>query len=264
MRCSSRKKPDYVIEKPKDPSHGDLAVNAAFLLARVLRKRPSDIAQDIAGRLKFADHLMESVEVAPNGFINFRISPRWSISQLTNVQKEGEHYGRGDDLAGHKVVVEFVSSNPTGPLTIGHGRQAALGDVLCSLMAARGAEVTREYYYNDAGNQMNILGRSLFARYAQRYHSSFPFPENGYQGDYMLPIAEEFDREHGDKYAPKGSDGEPDDTTVKIFREYAAERIRQMIDQGPAPFQAHVRCLVAREQAPQRRVDCEVAGSSSR
>jgi arginyl-tRNA synthetase len=223
-------KPDYVIEKPKDPSHGDLAVNAAFLLARVLRKRPSLIAEDIAGRLKFGNDFVDKVEVAPSGFINFHISPRWSIGQLTRVRTEGECYGRGDELAGHKVMVEFVSSNPTGPLTIGHGRQAALGDVLCSLLAARGAEVTREYYYNDAGNQMNILGHSLRARYTQRHDSTFPFPENGYQGDYLLAIAEQFDNEQGDKYLPATHDDTPDEQTLRIFREYAAERIRLMID----------------------------------
>ncbi len=223
-------KPDYVIEKPNDPAHGDLAVNAAFLLARVLRKRPALIAEDIAGRLQFGNDYVDSVEVAPNGFINFRISPRWSIGQLARVQSELERYGRGEELAGRKVIVEFVSSNPTGPLTIGHGRQAALGDVLCSLLAARGADVTREYYYNDAGNQMNILGHSLRARYVQRHDADFPFPENGYQGDYLLAIAEQFDNEHGDKYLPAAPDDAPDEQTLRIFREYAAERIRRMID----------------------------------
>lgn len=229
-------KPDYVIEKPNDPAHGDLAVNAAFLLARVLRKRPSLIAEDIAGRLTFGNDFVDSVEVAPNGFINFRISPRWSIGQLDRVQSEGQRYGCGDELAGHRVMVEFVSSNPTGPLTIGHGRQAALGDVLCSLMAARGADVTREYYYNDAGNQMNILGHSLRARYAQRHDPDFPFPENGYLGDYLLPIAGEFDNEHGDKYLPAGHDDTPDEKTLRVFREYAAERIRLMIDEDLKNF----------------------------
>ncbi len=223
-------KPDYVIEKPNDPAHGDLAVNAAFLLARVLRKKPALIAGDIAGRLQLGNDYVDSVEVAPNGFINFRISPRWSIGQLARVQNEGKRYGRGDELAGRKMVVEFVSSNPTGPLTIGHGRQAALGDVLCSLLAARGADVTREYYYNDAGNQMNILGHSLRARYVQRHHIDFPFPENGYQGDYLLAIAEQFDNEHGDKYLPAAPGEAPDEQTLRIFREYAAERIRRMID----------------------------------
>lgn len=223
-------KPDYIIEKPKDPSHGDLAVNAAFLLARVLRRKPADIAADIAGKLEFGDGLVDSVEVAPNGFINFRISPAWSFSRLDVVQSEGASYGRGSELSGHRVVVEFVSSNPTGPLTIGHGRQAALGDVICSLLVSRGAEVTREYYYNDAGNQMNILGRSLMARYAQRHNLEYAFPENGYQGDYLLPIAGEFDNEHGDRYLPGGPVEEADEETLKIFREYAAERIRRMID----------------------------------
>ncbi|MBW7996982.1 MAG: arginine--tRNA ligase [Candidatus Glassbacteria bacterium] len=228
--------PDYVIEKPKDPAHGDLAVNAAFLLARVLRRKPALIAEDIAGRLKFDKDFVDCVEVAPNGFLNFRISPVWSFGQLSAIQREGDKYGRGNELEGHKVVVEFVSSNPTGPLTIGHGRQAALGDVLCSLLAARGADVTREYYYNDAGNQMNILGHSLRARYIQRHDPAFPFPENGYQGEYLLEIAAEFDNEHGPKYLPANAAEAVDEESLRIFREYAAERIRRMIDEDLQNF----------------------------
>ncbi|OGG00608.1 MAG: arginine--tRNA ligase [Candidatus Glassbacteria bacterium RIFCSPLOWO2_12_FULL_58_11] len=222
--------PEYVIEKPRDPAHGDLATNVAFLLARTLKKKPALIAGEIAGALKLESAPVERVEVAPNGFINFRISPRWNIELLARVQKEGERYGLSDCLAGKKIVVEFVSSNPTGPLTVGHGRQAVLGDCISSLLEALGAKVCREYYYNDAGNQMNMLGRSLRARYARLFDPAFSFPENGYQGEYLIEIAQAFAAEHGERFRPGSAAEEPGPETMKIFREYAAEKIRRMID----------------------------------
>ncbi len=223
--------PQYVVEKPKDPRHGDLAVNVAFLLASRLKKAPALIARELVAAMGLENPYITSIEVAPNGFINFRISPRWYADQLATIQAGGRRYGQGNILAGRKIMVEFVSSNPTGPLTIGHGRQAILGDCICSLLAAQGADVCREYYYNDAGNQMNILGRSLRARYIQRFRPDFPFPENGYQGDYMLEIAEVFKREHGDSLLPpEGDVSDPDPATLKVFREFAAEFIRRIID----------------------------------
>ena len=228
--------PEYVIEKPKDPAHGDRATNAAFLLARVLRKKPADIASDIAAAIGTDTPYISSVEPAPNGFINFRIDPAWNIDQLADIQKCGEAYGRGESLKGHKVVVEFVSSNPTGPLTIGHGRQAVLGDCICNLLEAAAADVTREYYYNDSGNQMNILGRSLRARYAQLADPAFPLPENCYQGEYLVDIAREFRQEHGDNLMPKTEDEALPEEKLKIFREFAAEHIRRIIDRNLKDF----------------------------
>jgi len=228
--------PEYVVEKPNDPRHGDLAVNVAFLLARVLKKKPALIAEQIVQALKFDTSFIDKIEVAPNGFINFRISPRWSVEQLGRVQQQGEGYGLDEPLAGREIMVEFVSSNPTGPLTIGHGRQAVLGDCISSLLEAMGAEVCREYYYNDAGNQMNLLGLSLRARYARRWDPDFPFPENGYQGDYLAEIAESFASRHGERYRPASPTEQPDEETLKLFREYAAERIRRLIDEDLKEF----------------------------
>ncbi|MEA1996381.1 MAG: arginine--tRNA ligase [Gemmatimonadota bacterium] len=222
--------PEYVIEKPRDPRHGDLAANIAFLLARALKKNPALIAGDIVDAMELESGYVEKIEVAPNGFMNFRISPRWSIDRLVLFQQKGERYGLDNCLEGRRVMVEFVSSNPTGPLTIGHGRQAVLGDCISSLLQAMGAEVCREYYYNDAGNQMNILGYSLRARYAQLFDPSFPFPENGYQGDYLVDLAGSFAAEHKESYRPRSHDEPCDEKTLALFREYAAERIRQMID----------------------------------
>ncbi|HLA38778.1 MAG TPA: arginine--tRNA ligase, partial [Candidatus Glassbacteria bacterium] len=228
--------PEYVVEKPKDPRHGDLAVNVAFLLARRLRKKPALIATEIVARLDLDGSHIDKIEVAPNGFINFRISSGWSIDRLARIQQEGENYGRNNSLAGQRIVVEFVSSNPTGPLTVGHGRQAVLGDCISGLLEACGAEVTREYYYNDAGNQMNSLGRSLFARYARRWDPDFPFPENGYQGEYLIAIAEQFAKEHAERYLPQNRQEQTPEQVLKIFREYAAERIRRVIDRDLQRF----------------------------
>ncbi|HUU27323.1 MAG TPA: arginine--tRNA ligase [archaeon] len=235
-RLALENPPDYVVEKPNDPRHGDLATNVAFLLARTLRKKPALIAQEIVQALAFESLYIEKIEVAPNGFINFRISPRWSIDQLGLIQKDREHYGLENILQGRRIMVEFVSSNPTGPLTIGHGRQAVLGDCISSLLEAMGADVCREYYYNDAGNQMNILGRSLRARYAQLFDPAFPFPENGYKGDYLVAIAKEFSTEYGEKFKPSAHDQGLSEKQLKLFREYAAERIRRMIDDDLKTF----------------------------
>lgn len=228
--------PDFVIEKPNDPHHGDLAANVAFLLARSLRKKPALIAEEIAAALSGKNPYIEKIEVAPNGFINFRISHRWNISQLAELQQKGENYGQDSVLSGKRIMVEFVSSNPTGPLTIGHGRQAVLGDCISSMLEAMGASVCREYYYNDSGNQMNILGMSLRARYAQLFEPSFPFPENGYQGEYMLDLAESFARDFSNRYLPHSAQEPCDKETLKLFRGYAAERIRVGIDQDLRKF----------------------------
>jgi arginyl-tRNA synthetase len=228
--------PAYTVEKPNDPAHGDLATNVAFLLARTLRRRPAEIAEMLAEALEPDNPYIKQVTAAPNGFINFHISTGWNIGQLANIQADGERYGLGDRLAGRKIMVEFVSSNPTGPLTIGHGRQAVLGDCICNLLEALGADVCREYYYNDAGNQMNILGNSLSARYAQIFDRDFPFPETGYIGDYLKVIAEEFKKEYGEKYIPEPNEQEPEENILKLFREYAAEHIRRMIDKDLKEF----------------------------
>ena len=229
--------PGYTVEKPNDPAHGDLATNVAFLLARTLKRKPAEIAGEIVEALELDSPYLSKVTAAPNGFINFLFSRGWNIDQLARIQTEGERYGLSDRLAGRRIMVEFVSSNPTGPLTIGHGRQAVLGDCVSNLLEAMGAEITREYYYNDAGNQMNILGRSLRARYTRLFDPDFPFPENGYQGDYLVKIAEEFASEHGERYRPKSGDIKPDEESLKFFREYAAEYIRRMIDEDLKRFQ---------------------------
>ncbi|MEA2063927.1 MAG: arginine--tRNA ligase [Gemmatimonadota bacterium] len=228
--------PDYVIEKPKDPAHGDLATNVAFLLARTLKRPPALIAQQVAQALDLDTPYIKQVAPAPNGFINFTLAQGWNTSGLASIQAGGDRYGLCDSLSGHKVMVEFVSSNPTGPLTIGHGRQAVLGDTICNLLEAAGAQVCREYYYNNAGNQMNILGNSLLARYAQRFDPDSPLPDPGYKGDYLVEIAGEFADEYGDRFIPEPGAEIPDEKTLKLLREYAAEHVRRTIDEDLKHF----------------------------
>ncbi len=248
--------PDYVVEKPKDPRHGDLAANVAFLLARSLHRKPQEIGLELVEKLELDSPYLQKIEVAPNGFINFFIDPRWCIDRLAEVQREGERYGLGQALAGRKVMVEFVSSNPTGPLTIGHGRQAVLGDCLSSVLEAQGAAVCREYYYNDAGNQMNILGRSLRARYAQLFDPAFPFPENGYKGDYMLEIGPQFAAIHGERYRPAGPDDpEPDPADPRNCSAVSPPNASAGDRSGPQGVPHTVRCLEPGERALHRGQD---------
>ena len=179
--------PDPVIERPKQAEHGDLATNLAMQLARPCRKSPRDIAAAIKARL---DHpSLESVSIAGPGFMNFTFKPEAWMAVITDIMAKGADYGRSDMGKGKRVMVEFVSANPTGPLHVGHGRGAVLGDVLAKLLAFAGYDAVTEYYINDAGNQMNTLGRSLLVRARQAKGSNEPFPEKHYQGGYMKDLA---------------------------------------------------------------------------
>lgn len=183
---------------PADRSHGDLATNSAFRLARYLRKNPREIARDMVCRL--SDGVLDperiaSCEVAGAGFINFRFAATYLHRKLEELLQEGEAFGRSGAHAGKTALVEFVSANPTGPLTIGHGRNAVLGDTIANLLEWTGFDVTREYYFNDAGRQMRALGASVRARYAEILadrtgeEPRYPFPEDGYEGSYIIDIA---------------------------------------------------------------------------
>lgn len=188
------------IEKPKRKEHGDFAMTACLSLARELKMSPRDLANGFLLHLDDAEGILEAAEIAGPGFINFRIRESVWRDVIADVPRLGTAYGRSDIGAGKKVLVEFVSANPTGPLHVGHGRGAVIGDAVASLLQAVGYTVEREYYINDVGNQMNILGRSLFVRYQQACGLDVPFPENHYQGDYVLPIAQAFKQKHGDAY----------------------------------------------------------------
>ena len=177
------------IERTRDPSHGDFATNAAMQLARVAKRKPRELAEALVAALP-ANELVAKVEIAGPGFINFHLSPTAYTRELERVLEQGDAYGRSRIGAGQRVMVEFVSANPTGPLHVGHGRHAAFGASLSNLLDAAGWSVHREYYINDAGRQMDILAASVWLRYLECFGEQFPFPSNGYRGDYLHPIAD--------------------------------------------------------------------------
>jgi arginyl-tRNA synthetase len=191
---------DVVLEAPRQADHGDLATSVALGLARALRKSPRQIAEEIVERLGADSRFISSVEIAGPGFINFRFTPAFYHTQLEEVAREGERYGRSDIGRGVRTNVEFVSANPTGPLHPGHGRNAAIGDTVANLLEWTGHDVTREYYFNNAGNQMQQLARSLHIRYQQLLGIDAQIPEDGYHGEYLVEIARRILDEHGDRY----------------------------------------------------------------
>ena len=176
------------IERTRDATHGDFASNIAMQLAKAAKRKPRELAQAIVAALPASD-LVAKVEIAGPGFINFFVSPAGYHQELLRVLDEGAAYGRSRMGAGQRVIVEFVSANPTGPLHVGHGRHAAFGATLANLLDAAGYSVHREYYINDAGRQMEILAASVWLRYLECFGEQFPFPSNGYRGDYLHPIA---------------------------------------------------------------------------
>ena len=185
-------------EKPRQESHGDLTTNIAMSLAKAVGKNPRALAQEIVDALKLEPDLVSSVEIAGPGFINFKFTDLFFHRQIGEILVGGENFGRSDTGGGKKTQVEFVSANPTGPLSVGHGRQAAIGDTIATLLQWTGHEVTREYYYNNAGRQMRMLAESTYARYRQLFDPAYPFPEDGYQGEYIKEIAERVKSEKGD------------------------------------------------------------------
>lgn len=186
------------IDNTKDKQHGDFACNVALTLAKVARRKPRDIAQLICSHLP-ASASVTKTQIAGPGFINFFISQDATQAIIGKVLEEGEKFGRNNSGAGHKVQVEFVSANPTGPLHVGHGRGAAYGASVSNLLEASGYEVEREYYVNDAGRQMNILAASVWLRYLQQAGEDIVFPSNGYQGAYVKDIAEQLHQSAGDR-----------------------------------------------------------------
>jgi len=191
--------PDATIERPARPEHGDYAANLPMRLARAARSNPVDIAKRIAAHLP-ASAAVASAEPAPPGFINFRLSERWLADQVDAIIAAGDRFG---DIAmgnGERVQVEFVSANPTGPLTAGNGRGAAIGDVLASVLQAAGYDVEREYLVNDAGTQTEVFGRTLLARYKQLFGKDAEIPADGYPGEYMIDVARRVKDEAGDRY----------------------------------------------------------------
>ena len=181
--------PEVVWEYPPDPAFGDLSTPISFSLAKLVRRKPRDIAAAIQRALTVSPALVEKVEVAGAGYLNIFLPKAWWEGAIRKVLAAGREYGRASLGHGQRVQVEFVSANPTGPLHVGHGRGAALGDAIASLLAAVGYQVEREFYINDAGTQVRLLGESIWARYLEAAGQPVTFPENGYHGEYVRELA---------------------------------------------------------------------------
>ncbi len=181
--------PNIHFDKTKEEKYGDLSTNAAMLIAKELKSPPRKIAEEIVKNLEFDNELISKVEIAGAGFINFFISDNYYKKIIQIILNEKNDYGKSLLNKNSKVNLEWVSANPTGLLHAGHGRAVCLGKAIANLLEWTGYEVTREYYYNDAGNQMAVMAKSVYARYMQIFDPDFPFPENGYAGDYIKDIA---------------------------------------------------------------------------
>lgn len=195
---TSENLPDAIIEKPRIPEHGDAATNVALTAAKSLGKPPRQIAEAIVAALVFDPKDLSAVEIAGPGFINFRFAPAWTQRQLARVLEEPQSYGKTFANTGKRIQVEFVSANPTGPLTVGHGRNAVLGDTIARMFEWTGANVDREYYFNDAGRQLRVLGESVQIRYQQILGNDIELPEGHYEGEYIRDIAQVLHRKVGD------------------------------------------------------------------
>ena len=188
------------VEPPRDPAHGDLATNAAMVLAKGAGMPPRALAERIVPRLREVDEIA-AAEVAGPGFINIRLGREVWEEELRAILAEGEDYGRSQMGAGQRVNVEYVSANPTGPMHMGHCRGAVVGDALASLLEYSGHRVTREYYVNDAGGQVDVLARSAHLRYREALGEAIgEIPEGFYPGDYLKPVGKKLADEHGDRF----------------------------------------------------------------
>jgi len=202
---------DLTFDKPKNEQFGDFATNIAMLIAKKVGKAPREIAGEIVANLDIEPELIEKVEVAGPGFINFKLTPKFYIRRIYEILNQGENFGRLTIGKGKKANVEFVSANPTGPLTVGHGRNAVLGDTIANILEWVGYDVTREYYFNNAGRQMKILADSIRLRYLELLGEKIDYPEEYYQGEYIKDIAKMLLEEYGDSLK--------NESDLRIFKE---------------------------------------------
>ena len=226
--------PEYVVEIPGDTAHGDFAANAAMVSARAFRKAPKMIADALASEMDLTGSYFSKVEVAGPGFINFTLAPGWFANTVKSVLEEKENYGRTNFGEGKKVLVEFVSANPTGPMHIGNARGGALGDGIASVLDWAGYEANREFYVNDAGNQINKFGLSLDLRYQQLYKDGVEMPEDSYHGQDIIDHAKNFAAIHGDKYMHTS-----EEERRKALVEYALPLNIQGLERDLAKYRIH-------------------------
>ena len=198
---------DYFFDTPKSDSHGDLSCNAAMMLSKSLKKNPKLIAEEIISNLNFDADVVQKIEIAGPGFINFFFTPIYKAQIVTQILKDKNNFGRSKGHEGQRANVEFVSANPTGPLTVGHGRNAVIGDTIANMLESIGYTVEREYYFNNAGRQMRVLGDSVKLRYLELLGQKNKFPEEYYQGEYIKDIAVKMHGEYGDKLKDESPEG---------------------------------------------------------
>lgn len=220
------------LERPRQEGHGDWATNIAMQLSKPFGVKPRDLAEDIIAKLP-KDSVIDRAEVAGPGFMNFTLSANWVTETVKNAIEKGDDYGRSNIGGGRRIQVEFVSANPTGPLHMGHGRGAAVGDITASLLDFAGYNVEREYYINDAGLQMELLGKSAQARYFEALGRAeeAPMPEDGYHGDYMSDIAKSYVEKYGDSLAQK-----PLEETLPFFSKETGRLVLELIKKDLEDF----------------------------
>lgn len=227
--------PDVILELPKDKAHGDYSTNMAMRLTKIAKKAPKQIAEALIENFDQTKASIKKMEIAGPGFINFYMNNSYLTELIPTILKAGDAYGKSNHGKGEKIQVEFVSANPTGDLHLGHARGAAVGDSLCNLLDKAGYDVSREYYINDAGNQINNLAISIEARYFQALGMDTEMPEDGYHGEDIIEIGKKLAEEYGDKYVHFD-----EKERFNFFREYGLKvemgKLRQDLENFRVPF----------------------------
>ena len=223
--------PEVVVEKPKEEKFGDFSTSLAMGLSKSERRKPYEVAEILSRHLQSSEEYIASVTIAGPGFLNLIMKPIFFLERLVKVAEQGDQYGSSNAGQGKKVLLEFVSANPTGPLHVGHGRGAAVGDMLGRLLDKAGYDVSTEYYINDVGNQMNTLGRSTWARYLELQEKVNEFPADYYQGDYIKDIARDIKNKHGNEFLNK-----TEEQVLSFFREYALGSVLDGIKKDLSDF----------------------------
>ncbi|WP_349408863.1 arginine--tRNA ligase [Pseudalkalibacillus sp. SCS-8] len=229
--ASKEEIPEVILELPKNKDHGDFATNMAMQLARIAKKAPRQIADEMVAHFDRSKASIDKIEVAGPGFINFYFDNQYLTQLIPAIIEEGDDYGSSDVGKQKKIQIEFVSANPTGSLHLGHARGAAVGDTLCNLLEKAGFDVSREYYINDAGNQIHNLALSLEARYLQALGKEAEMPEDGYYGKDIIGFAQEVVEKDGDKYVSYNQE-----ERLNFFREYGLEKELEKIKKDLAAF----------------------------
>lgn len=210
----------FNLEIPKNPDHGDLSCNVAMILSKKLKKKPREIAAEIISSLDYDNNIISDIKIAGPGFINFYFTNQFTVKVIEDILDKGDSYGKSNLYSGKKANVEYVSANPTGPLTVGHGRNAVVGDTIANILEWMGYAVDREYYFNNAGRQMRVLGDSVKLRYLELLGEKIEFPEDYYQGEYIKDIAQKVKNKYGNSLKEEEPEGIFKQTAEKeIFKE---------------------------------------------